>query len=565
MSELATEPVPARLEDTDPEDRAWRSRVIDSLLIARIRAAAPWVLGTLAVLVLFDVAAVHAVAGSADNATVLLEGQSMSHGNVALSGWSLSLDSFWTVDVLFYAAAVALTGLHPGLLFFVPALLASLVVVAAVQLARREFSGRRAVAAAVTVIGLLALPGPDLAYYLLQGPWHVGTVLWCLLGFAGLSRGRFGWGWAAATVLFAFGLLGDLLIVAFGIVPSMAAGVVAMIRTRRLRAGAAPLSAGLLSVGLAAAIRGLAELSGTFTLVNRNIVVRLPRVAANVGHLPNRVDAMLGVGSMPFKHMRNGALVLQGFHVVGLAIFCAGVLGALVALVIGMTRGRPVGPQTAETWRMDDLLLFGVLGDLVLFVWGSPSGNLDYVKYLTAAVVFGVILSGRLVGYVAVRFRARLLMFAAAVAVVVLAAFAVEFGQELFHPVPEQPTAALGAFLASHGLHVGVGDYWSSSLVTVETDGAVAVRPVETRSIDQIIRFDRQSSVDWYRGQRFQFLVYDTSQPWHGVNSASAIATFGRPTASYSFGTYRVLTWRAGISVNPGPANSGSPLQLFFK
>jgi len=528
--------------------------------------ATGWVLGACLLVWLLYLAAVHAVAGSADNATVLLEGQAISHGNLALGGWSLSLDSFWLVDALFYGAAVVVTGLHPGLMFFVPALLAALVIVVAVLIARRDSVGRAGIAATATVVALLALPGPDLAYYLLQGPWHIGTVLWCLLAFLGLSSGRFGWGWVAAVLLLACALLGDLLIVGFGILPSVAAGIAAMLRSRRWRAGAAPIGAALASVAVAGAIRAIASLAGTFSLVNRNIVVRLPRVAANVGHLPNRVGAMLGVGAIPFKDRGNGALAFQVFHVVGLVLLCAGLLAGIVALGGGMFRARPFPPQIGESWRIDDLLVFGVIGDLALFVWASPSGNFEYAKYLTAAVVFGAILAARLVGHGVGRIRStRRLALVAVAGAIVIGAFAVEFERELVQPVPPQPTIALGRFLAAHGLHVGVGDYWSSSLVTVETDGEVAVRPVEANASGHLIRFDRQSSVDWYRGTRFQFFVYDTAQPWHGVNAMSATASFGPPDRTYDVGSYRVLVWPHRLSVPIGPPSTGSPLELFFR
>ena len=58
---------------------------------------------------------VHAFAPDSDGATVALQGQVMLHGNVLLHRWSLSLDSFWTVDALWYLVAVLFYGLHPAL------------------------------------------------------------------------------------------------------------------------------------------------------------------------------------------------------------------------------------------------------------------------------------------------------------------------------------------------------------------------------------------------------------------------------------------------------------------
>ena len=107
----------------------------------------------------------------------------------------------------------------------------------------------------------------------------------------------------------------------------------------------------------------------------------------------------------------------------------------------------------------------------------------------------------------------------------------------------------------------GVGDYWSSSLVTVEADDHVTVRPVTTLS-GKIVQFDRQLNTDWYRCQSFGFLVYDTARPWHGVNATSAIATFGEPSRVFSVGTYRVMTWQSGIHITGSLPSSGSPLSV---
>lgn len=106
-------------------------------------------------------ASAHALPPNSDGATVLLEVRALARGNLLLHGWRLSLNWFWAVDAPFSALAYLLVGLRP------------------------------------------ALP-------------HVVPGLWALLVFWGLRRGRFGWGWVLAMVLFAAGMTGDLMIVAYG-------------------------------------------------------------------------------------------------------------------------------------------------------------------------------------------------------------------------------------------------------------------------------------------------------------------------------------------------------------
>src|SRR5580698_4027563 len=59
---------------------------------------------------LFVLASRHAFGSNSDDATLILQGQSVSSGHLTLQGWDLSYDSFWTVDVLFYALGVRLLG-----------------------------------------------------------------------------------------------------------------------------------------------------------------------------------------------------------------------------------------------------------------------------------------------------------------------------------------------------------------------------------------------------------------------------------------------------------------------
>src|SRR5665213_561483 len=223
----------------NPDTSVARNRVLRVVLL---------VLACAAGLALLTSLSQHAVPNNSDSSTVVLEGYAMIHGNPLLHNWSLSLDSFWTVDAPFYALAYLLVGLRPILVNFIPALLGLLVIVSGACIARDGVRGRAAVIAASAVVILLVLPSHALAFFLLQGPWHIGTALWCLLAFWALRSGRFGWGWGAAVVLLAAGLLGDIQALALGVLPIFAAGLVAIARTRTWRSGLAPISAALAGI-----------------------------------------------------------------------------------------------------------------------------------------------------------------------------------------------------------------------------------------------------------------------------------------------------------------------------
>ena len=199
---------------------------------------------------------------------------------------------------------------------------------------------------------------------------------------------------------------------------------------------------------------------------------------------------------------------------------------------------------------------------MVFFVVGAQNGNLEFVKYLTPGVVFAAILFGRMGARLTPWLRERVAFRAILVVGLALCvAFALEFGLQIRRAAPARPAYALARFLVANDLRDGIGDYWSSSLVTVEADEEVTVRPVSTVS-GKIVQFDRQLSSDWFQGQRFNFLVYDTARPWHGVNTTSAIATYGTPAHTYVFGTYRVLEWASAIRVVSPPSTSSPPIRI---
>jgi hypothetical protein len=206
-------------------------------------------------------------------------------------------------------------------------------------------------------------------------------------------------------------------------------------------------------------------------------------------------------------------------------------------------------------------MLFGFLGGIIVFVALSASSVVAFDRYLTSAVIFACILAARMVGaLMRTNASVRLHRRTVAVGLACLVAFAAADGFVIHtgdtKSGPARPAAALGRFLEAHGLHNGIGDYWSSSIVTVVTDGDVTIRPVTVDPAGQVVRYERQSSAAWYAGQPFQFLVYSTSIP-EGVDSSLATATFGAVRHTYRVGPYRVLVWSHPVSVSAAGFDPG--------
>ena len=524
----------------------------------RVSLSIACALGFVGLVFLLYLSSVHSLPADSDGATVILEGKAMSAGNFMLNHWALSLDSFWLVDVPIYAVAVLIGGVHHQLLNLVPAIIAAAVVAAGAWIAQRGYGRWAGWLAAGTVVVILGLPTHALAGFLLLGPLHVATALWCLAAFVAVRNARFGFGWFLAVVLLAAGLLGDFQTLVLGVVPVGLAGIVAALRTRRWRAGAPAVAAALGSLVLGEVVRRFARAIGTFTIAAANPRAPFHQMIVNLRHVVTYGAALEGVGSDLFGGPALSP-ILQAAQVGRPGARCRGHRprrrGDRPHRHLrrdGTAVERDAGRDRRETTFFEDALVFAFFGGCGTFIWLSFSNSIAFGRYLTAALIFGSILGGRLVGrLVELAGEARLRLAVAAVALVVAAGCAVNFADTLSLATPVQPASQLASYLEQHHLTRGIGDYWSASIVTVESSDAVVVRPVTTLAGGlQIGRYLRQSSSTWYGGG-FQFLVYNAVTPWDDVEAQSAVASFGAPRHVAVVGRYRVLTWAHELTIPP--------------
>jgi hypothetical protein len=242
----------------------------------------------------------------------------------------------------------------------------------------------------------------------------------------------------------------------------------------------------------------------------------------------------------------------MAMHVVGVALVAVAV-GACWRRVVREVR-TPPGTAATTPDRLATLLGCAVIGDLATFVLLPITSSEAYGRYLTAGVIFAAILTARTVGTWASRAHDRRAPIAVVgtVGVVAVASFALA----VRGPAPPLPARQLATFLAAHHLDQGIGDYWSSTIVTVQSRGRVAVRPV-VADAGTLVRYGKQSESAWYADRAFSFYVYDSAFIWNGDDRAIAVATFGRPAHTYPVGTYRVLVWPRAVHV--GTVGSDGP------
>jgi hypothetical protein len=580
--ELARRPLAARPGFGDHAAASAARRRDSRRLVA---ACLLCLVGAAALAALLALAAGAAYGGNSDDATLVLQGRAMSAGHLTLSGWDLSFDAFWTTDVPLYALTVAILGVRQEVMYLVPAVVAVLLVLTGAWLAlpRREAHraaarGNRLLAALVatgTVVALLGLPSPVLAYFLLQGGWHATTALCCLIVFGGVARSSSRLGLAVAIVSLAAALLGDLLSAALAVGPLLAAGAVAAGRSRRWRAGARHASAAAGGGALAWLARDAARAVGTYAIGPRSILATPRQMLSNLASLPDRVGGMFGVTDIvggvapsPWPLRAAHALVLV-LVLAALATSLAGIprtdAGGRRAAAISPAAGsahagldlRTAPPQDRA---LEELLAIAVVADVCAYCLFAAASATALSRYLLPGVAFATVLTARHLARLAGRARPRPARCASLAGLVLIACCALDFGCNSLGPPAPQEARPLAAFLAGHGLTSGVGDYWSASIVTVDSAGSVAVRPVQLGPDHTLVRYDKQSSAAWYEPPRaFRFFVSDTARPWQGVTAAAAAQAFGAPARSYAVGTYRVLVWSRPIHLGAAATGSGEP------
>lgn len=493
--------------------------------------------------------------GDADKASIILAGQAMGGGNWLLHGWILTNDSLWATDVLFYAVAVHIFGVRPILFHLESAFVAALCVAVGACIAVQGRRGKAIPVGVLTVAALLVLPTYRFAYFMVGDGFHVSTALVALLAFLLLRRGSADWSAALAVVLLALGMASDFLLVAYALVPLLVAAGLAALRQRQWQPALVPAAAAIAGTALGLLLGWGRSALGGFGVVSEVPIAHAHQMLLHLKAVPTDVAILLGFDTRPYAR-GVVALDLARAHIVGAAVVTACLLTAVAALGLDLAHRRRRDASRHRDRFLDDCLLGAVAGPVVTFVLLTETRT-SGAHYLVPGVLFAAVLSARVVARAWERFSPGLvprLLGAAGVAALLCAA--AEVGLVVAAPAPTPPVARLVSFLERHHLTRGLGAYWSASVCTVESDEQVVVRPVAD-STGRIGRRLYESPTDWYSGETFQFLVYQTPRSDRGVNLATAARSWGPPKDTYAVAGYHILVWAFPLRVPP----SGLPVR----
>ena len=496
---------------------------------------------------LLDVIVRSVAIGDSDGATVILEGQTMSAGHLLLPAWSLSLDSFWSIDAIFYAIAVHFFGVRGNLIFLVPAVIAAVVILVAATMAM----DRR--------ISLAA----GRARSRRSACWHcrVAPLRSTSSRVRSTSGRRFGACWPSRS------LPGTA---STGAGPSRwcssrpASSATfrrwSSVRLRYLRP-ASPRPGAPAKVACRAPAPGRTVGSALLAYAVRIVAVALGTFSHRSGEpvrLRTPADSQRSATAELFRRPARDQRLVRSERAAGRvrgreprprrartrrsARGSGGDLPAAWA-----ARKTPTNPTRSEL--LSSLVCFAFIGGLITFVIFPIVSTPAYARYLNGALIFGALLGGRVITVAATGRSPKFVRSLAAGVVVIVALFAGGVAFEVRGSRPVQPATQLANFLEAHHLAHGVGAYWSAAITTVESKGVVQVRPVIEYGT-RLVRYDKNSDSGWYAGVRFNYVVYDARAPWGGVSKESAIATWGPPNTVQVVGPYRVLVYARPFTVS---------------
>ena len=481
---------------------------------------------------------------NSDQANILLAASDMLHGNLLLHGWYLTDVSFYTTEEPQYALLEIFFGVHANTAHIAAAMTYTLVVVLAVLLARGGFTSRAAVIRLLIAAGIILAPqlGPGVTALILT-IGHIGTAVPVLLIWLLLDRAPARWWVPVLTGLgLAWALIADQLVLVVAVVPLALVCALrvleAAVRERGLSRGVAARRYELSLIGAAAAAAGLAWVAERVLRALGGYILHPIRFTFASHYSWATLHVLWAVPRIygaDYRGLAGGPFYAALLHFTSLA---------LVGLALLLVAWRFFGGAVL----VDQVLGVAIVGNIVLFV--TTGAGSEGPHEIAVVAPFGAALAARmLAGSQASRTRAQSVLARRTRAVAYGAGLAVLLGylgglaHEVVQPAAPPDGSQVASWLQAHHLRYGLGGYWQSSIVTVDTDGQVKVRAVVKNTMGPYLWLAKPA---WYdpAAQQANFIVLDSTRSYLYSEPRAVIAKyFGRPAHEYHVGPFTVMVW----------------------
>jgi hypothetical protein len=495
------------------------------------------------------------VSVGSDGASQALQAWDMLHGNPLLHGWWVTDVSFYTTELPQYALLELAGGLTPDVMHIGGAMTYTLLVLAAAFLARGRAHGPAGLTRALLAAGIMLAPqlGPGTETLVLS-PDHTGTAVPVLLVWLLIDRSAARWyvpvlvwlalAWVSvADTLTLFVAVAPLALVC-ALRPARGAGRNSR-SPRQRRYELALLAAAVLAIPAELAATALIRAFGGWQA--NGLSTALAAAGQLAGNARLTGEGLLELfGANVFAAASTGSALAVAFaivHLVGVALAAAGVIGAAMAAA------------RRRLELIDAVLLTGLLLNLAAYLAGVQAVNITSAREIAPVLPFAAALAGRQLGdhLAAGRDRAQATTALRYALGTVLACYAAMLGYAAAQPPPPPQYAGLAAWLPARHLTEGLSGYHQANIVTLESGGAVTLRPVTSAKRGLIGAYTWNASAAWFdpaeRTARFLVLTAPgapAAAGGSGLTIAEATATFGRPARTYRHDAYVILLWPRG-------------------
>jgi hypothetical protein len=473
---------------------------------------------------------------TSDPANDALQAWDLLHGHLLLHGWILGDATFYTFELPLIAAVEAFFGLRILSVQVAVALVYLIVTAVAAAIAVTGSRGAARAARVGVLVAVLAAPAliASDTWITLGFPDHTGTTAFLLVCCLLVDRVPDRWFTAPLLcVILTAGQISDVTVRYVAVLAVVLVCADRMLAARSLRTGdAVNLGAAAVSVPLSLAVRPLLRYFGGYLMVAPK--TRLAPVSDwshNAALTWYALRMLFGVAAGP-DTSRAGP---------------AGIFGAacLLVAVAGLLR---VAWRWRTARRAEQVLFTAIVVNIGAYTISTLPN--PWVPHDLAAVLpAGAILGAR--ALVPDRVTGRLTAFAAVGAAAVAALLPLSLAAA--RPVAPAPMAQLTSWLRAHGLRYGLGGYWESSAVTLESGGQAQVRTVQVNG-RKIAPWAWEMNTGWYDASQHYANFVVINLVTHDLGP-QAERFFGKPASAHRVGEWEILVYDKNVLRDLGPVD----------
>jgi hypothetical protein len=477
---------------------------------------------------------------NSDNASILLQAYDFIHTSKILKGWYLPTDNFITIDIPLYAFGLLLGLKMPVLMKIVPSFLFTGVTLLGIYLELLlGKTGKQKMLSALAFAAIIVFPSYDAVIQILQGPIHVGTILGTLLAF--IAYYFYKERPYKIVSLLILGILTVLLVIGdpmsdiILVFPILLVEVLFLYK-RKFRSRSEYMIIGTVLLSTLFALYML-HIGKNYVYTQTISILNFETVATIVKNAQIAIQLILVIF--------HGDVFQQ--NAFSLKIIPELVNAAFVVLLgIGIWKWlKKIFSLETSRDALTALLVFALLGNIAAFVF-TDIADAAILRYLIPAFVFGGILAFSMLSYIK---KPELY-------VIIIGLFLLNsalFFYMLYHTLPAvQPETSAISFLQEKHLTKGIGEYWSATAITGQSNYAITIRQVKVlhQRIHPALLLANDS---WFHDDALkdsQFIIYKTTDK--GFYAAS-VGSFGKPDHVYKVGIYVILAWNTPLFSHARP------------